>query len=57
MAGKVKTNGSLSNHSLQKRLLASRGRNKKTKKDIQTNDFVKNFIKVNNIVSLDFYIV
>ena len=56
MAGKVKTNGSLSSHSLQKRHLASRGRDKKTKKDIQTNDFVKEFMRVNNIEVLDFYI-
>jgi hypothetical protein len=56
MAGKIKTNNSLSNHSLQKRLLASRGRDKKTKKDIQTNDFVKKFMEENNIVSLNFYV-
>lgn len=56
MAGKIKTDGSLSNHSLQKRLLASRGKDKLTKKDIQTNDFVKKFMKVNSIEVLDFYI-
>lgn len=56
MAGKIKTDGTLSNHSLRKRLLASRGRDKETKKDIQTNDFVKKFMKENKIKSLDFYI-
>jgi len=56
MAGKVKTDGSLSNHSLRKRLLASRGRDKVTKKDIQTNDFLKKFMNVNKIESLDFYV-
>lgn len=56
MAGKIKTDGTLSNHSLRKRLLASRGRDQKTKKDFQTNDFVKKFMKENKIKSLDFYI-
>jgi len=56
MAGKIKTDGTLSNHSLRKRLLASRGRDKKTKKDIQTNDFVKKFMKENKIKTLDFHI-
>lgn len=56
MAGKVKTNGSLSNHFLNKRLVAPRGKDKETKKDIQTNDFVKEFMKVNSIEVLDFYI-
>lgn len=56
MAGKIKTDGTLSNHSLRKRLLASRGRDRETKKDIQTNDFVKKFMKENKIKTLDFYI-
>jgi len=33
MAGKIKTNGSLGDHSIQKRLLASRGKDKVSKKD------------------------
>ena len=41
MAGKTKTNNSLSNHSLQKRLLASRGRDKKTKKRYSDEWFCK----------------
>lgn len=56
MAGKIKKDGTLSNHSLQKRLIASRGKDKLTKKDIQTNDFVKKFMKENKIKYLDFYI-
>lgn len=56
MAGKIKTDGSLSNHTLQQRLQAPRGRDKKTKKDIQTNDFVKEFMKGNKILSLDFHL-
>lgn len=43
-------------HLLIELTLASRGRDKKTKKDIQTNDFVKKFMEENNIVSLDFYV-
>lgn len=57
MAGKIKTDGSLSNHSLQKRLLASRGRDKSTKKDIQTNDYIRNYMIENDVESLDFYII
>lgn len=57
MAGKVNTNGTLGNHSLQKRLTAFRGRDKVTKKDIQTNDFVNNFMKSNKINLLDFYVI
>lgn len=57
MAGKVKTDGSLGDHSLQHRLLASRGKNKTTKKDIQTNDYVRDFMLTNNIETLNFYIM
>ena len=44
MAGKIKTDGSLGDHSIQNRLLASRGKDKVSKKDIQTNDYVSNFM-------------
>lgn len=57
MAGKVRTNGTLSNHSLQKRLLASRGKDKLSKKDIQTNDFIKIFMEENNVKSIDFIVL
>jgi hypothetical protein len=57
MAGKIKTDGSLSKHSIQKRLLASRGKDKITKKDVQTNDYVCDFMVRNNIETLDFYII
>lgn len=56
MAGKIKTDGSIGDHSLRKRLKASRGKNKETRKDILTNDFIKNFMLKNNIDNLDFYI-
>jgi hypothetical protein len=57
MAGKIKIDGSLSEHSLQNRLLASRGKHKVTKKDIQTNDYVRDFMINNNIEVLSFYIM
>ncbi len=57
MAGKIKTDGTLGNHSIQNRLLASRGKHKNTKKDIQTNDYVRDFMNNNNIEALNFYIM
>ncbi len=57
MAGKVKTDGSLGDHSIQKRLLASRGKDKVSKKDIQTNDYVSEFMIQNEIDSLDIFIM
>lgn len=57
MAGKVKTDGTLSNHSVRKRLLASRGKDKATKKDIQTNDYVRDYMVNNDVESLDFYVM
>ena len=57
MAGKIKSDGNTSKHSLQNRLLAPRGRDKVTKKDIQTNDFVSNYMISNRIESLIFYIL
>jgi hypothetical protein len=57
MAGRVKQNGSLSIHSLQNRLLASRGKDKNTNKDIPTNAHVKCVMTNNNIDSFDFFIM
>lgn len=57
MAGKIKTDGTLGDHSIQNRLLASRGKDKSTKKDIQTNDYVRDFMLTNNIETLNFYIM
>ena len=56
MAGKVKTDGSICDHSLSQRLKASRERCKETNKYIQTNDYLKNFMAAKNIDILDFYI-
>lgn len=57
MAGKIKTDGTLGDHSIQNRLLASRGKDKTTKKDIQTNDYISAFMTNNNIDSLNFFIL
>lgn len=57
MAGKLKTDGSLGDHSIQKRLLASRGKDKVSKKDIQTNDYVNKFMTQNEIDDLDIFVM
>ena len=56
MAGKIKTNGMLGNHTIQDRLIASRGKDKENK-DIQTNDFVRDLMTINNINTLTFYVM
>jgi hypothetical protein len=57
MAGKIKPDGSLGDHSIQNRLLASRGKDKVSKKYIQTNDYVSNFMTQYEIDSLDIFIM
>lgn len=57
MAGKLKNDGEFVKHSIQNRLLASRGKDKLTKKDIQTNDYVKKLMKEHSIKTLDFHIM
>jgi hypothetical protein len=57
MAGKIKADWTLGDHSIQNRLLASRGKDKITKKDIQTNDYVRDFMINNNVETLNFYIM
>lgn len=56
MAGKIKTNGAFCDHTLCDRLTASRGKDKLTNKDIQTNDYVKSFMMANNVEVLDLHI-
>jgi len=56
-AGTIKNDGSFGNHTLKKRLIASRGKNKKTRIDILTNDYVRDFMFKNEIKSLNFYII
>jgi hypothetical protein len=57
MAGKIKTDGTFGDHSIQNRLLASRCKDKVSKKDIQTNDYVNAFMTNNSIDSLNFFIM
>lgn len=57
MAGKIKADGTMGIHTIQNRLLASRGKNKITKKDVQTNEYVHDFMINNNIETLNFYIM
>lgn len=56
MAGKIKNEGICCEHHLQKRLTATRGKDKITKRDILTNDYVKYNMEKENIDKLDFYI-
>lgn len=55
MAGKIKTNGQLGSHSIENRLCASRGRINGL--DIQTNDYVFNFMQNNAVDGLTFHIL
>jgi len=57
MAGKIKSDGIAGDHSIQDRLLASRGKNEITKKDIQTNDYIRDVMTDKNIETLNFYIM
>ncbi|MCA1967353.1 MAG: hypothetical protein LDL23_12000 [Flavobacterium sp.] len=56
MAGKIKSDGTSCDHSLAKRLTATRGKDKETKLDILTNDYVKTIMDLKEIEKLDFYI-
>ena len=55
MAGKVKTNGEFVNHSVQKRLLAPRGKDL-LGKDIQTNQYVKDILKQDHIDEMNIHV-
>ena len=55
MAGKVKTNGQLGSHSIENRLVASRG--KYNGRDVLTNDYLFNFMENTNVTSLTFHIL
>ena len=57
MAGRIKTDGSWGCHSIQNRLLASRGKDKISRKDIQTNDYINSFMTQNEIDLLDIFIM
>jgi hypothetical protein len=55
MAEKVKTKGPMGSHSLENRLIASRG--KVNGRDILTNDCVFNFMEDTNIEAVTFHIL
>jgi hypothetical protein len=55
MAGKVKTNGQMGSHSLENRLIASRG--KIDGRDILTNDYVFKYMQNNDVNTLTFHIL
>jgi hypothetical protein len=57
MAGKVNNDGSMAPHSLNKRLKASRVKDKQTNKDIQTNAYLSTHMKNHDIEKLNMYIL
>ena len=56
MAGKVNQQGEISTHSVSKRLQASRGKDPKTKKDIQTNKYLLDLMLKENCLQLNIHI-
>jgi hypothetical protein len=57
MAGKVNQQGILVNHSVRKRLQASRGKNPETGREIQTNQFIRNLMLEENCNQLNIHII
>jgi hypothetical protein len=57
MAGKIKTNGELTNHPIRQRLQAPRCRDKHTKKDVLTNKYISEVLKLLKIPSLQFILL
>jgi len=51
MAGKVKQDGSIGNHSLPQRLVASRGKDGNGR-DVLTNDYIRRYMEDNHIEEL-----
>jgi hypothetical protein len=56
MAGKLHQNGDFANHTVQKRLLASRGKDSTTGKYIQTNEYIKQTISNIKCSSIDIHV-
>jgi hypothetical protein len=56
MAGKLQKNGGFANHTVQKRLLASRGKDSTTGKYIQTNEYIKQTISNIKCSSIDIHV-
>ncbi|WP_297982866.1 hypothetical protein [uncultured Chryseobacterium sp.] len=56
MAGRIKNNGCFSGHSLSNRLQASREKCNVTKKDIQTNSYIKTKMQNENIECMKIFV-
>jgi hypothetical protein len=57
MAGKVNQQGNLVNHSVKKRLQASRGKDPETNREILTNRFIRNMMTELNCTNLNIHII
>jgi hypothetical protein len=57
MAGSVKTDGRISDHSVRDRLLASRQKDKISGKDVQTNDYVYSVMKSFGMETMEIYVM
>ena len=57
MAGKINQLGQFVNHSVQKRLQASRGKNLETKKDISTARYLKEYMGINEIEQINIHVI
>jgi hypothetical protein len=57
MAGKINQQGELVNHSVRKRLIASRGRDEITRRDIQTNQYIRNLMIAENCNQLNIHVI
>ena len=57
MAGSIKTDGRISDHSVRDRLLASRGKHTTTGKDIQTNDYIHSMMSLRSMKKMDIHVI
>jgi hypothetical protein len=57
MAGKIKTNGDLTNHPISKRLQATRIKDFETKKDITTNRYIPAILELFGLEEIEFHIL
>jgi hypothetical protein len=57
MAGKIKTNGELTNHPISKRLQAPRIKDFETKKDITTNRYIPAVLQLFGLEEIEFHIL
>jgi hypothetical protein len=57
MAGKIKTNGKLTNHPISKRLQATRCKDVSTKEDVSTNKYIAAILEVFEVDEVEFHIL